>query len=938
LDEASRWREVDRLFESALDLPAAERPAFLDRECAGDPDLRGEVERLLAADGEGGAEFLERSPIELLEWALQGEESGDDARLGAYRLLRRLQTGGMGTVYLAARADQHYERHVAVKILRAGLVGTEALHRFRAERQILAQLEHPNIARLYDGGETDDGRPYLVLELVEGLPLDVYCDQHQLSLEARLELFKKICGAVQYAHQNLLVHRDLKPANILVTAEGEPKLLDFGIAKQLEPADADDPKLTRTGLRVMTPSYASPEQIRGEPITTASDVYALGVLLYDLLAGRSPYRVESGLLHEIETAICEDEPEKPSRAVGEAGDPVAEALARARSLHPRALRRRLQGDLDNIVLMALRKEPQRRYGSAAALAADIENYLNNLPVVARPDTFGYRTGKFMRRQRVGVATAVAVLVLAVAFVVSLIAQGRRLAQERDKARYALSFLVDTFKGANPYETGGESLTAKDILDRGAERVARELKGQPDVQAALMDAIGKVNSDLSRLDRAEPLLTQALALRQRVFGTGSLEVAESLDHLARVRYARSDFAEAQRLARRALAIKRRELPAGDVEIAKALNLYGVMLYVKGTSPEAEKGFQEALEIAEKAEGPRGKTVANSLIFLARSAQDRKDFTAAERLYRRGLAIQEKVLGEHDPEYVSNLGTLSTILQDLGKLHEEEELLRRVLALQEKMIGRDNADVGITISNLGSCLRILGRYAEAEPLFRETMAIWSKHYGAQSSVVTLAAGNLAGDLLEQGRAQEAMALDERYLPRRREVYGEKHLHVGSSYLRLALARLALGQPAEALALAQKSLAVVRAAAGETHPKTAQSWRALGQILLAQGKAREAEPPLRRSVEIQRQTLPASHPELARSQAALAACLEALGKQGEAKELLAAASATLALQFGPQHPETLALTARLARLAGTAPHPASPPAAAAPGAPTGSQPGPP
>jgi serine/threonine-protein kinase len=531
VDDTSRWREVDRLFEGALDLPEQDRSPFLDRGCGADRSLRAEVERLLVADVGQGGEFLERPLIELLE--LDGEREGE-TRLGPYRLLEALQSGGMGTVYAATRDDDQYNRRVAIKVLRAGLADGEAAHRFRFERQILARLEHPHIARLYDGGETSDGRPYLVMELIEGQQLDVYCDRNRLTLEARLGLFRKVCGAVQHAHQSLLVHRDLKPSNILVGADGEPKLLDFGIAKQLEPsasARADD--LTRTGVRVMTPSYASPEQVRGEAITTASDVYSLGVLLYELVSGTGPYPIAGLPLHEIEDAICERPPERPSRAF-DPGAPNGEEIAHARGLAPRALRRRLQGDLDNIVLMALRKEPHRRYPSAASLAEDVQRHLRDLPVAARPDTVTYRLRKLARRRRETLAAAALLLLLATGFGAHLRTQSRRQEAERDKAESALSFLVETFTAANPYENGGEHPTAQDLLDRGAARAATELANQPRVQAALLDAFGRVNAGLARPALARAQLERALELRRKSYGPGSTEVAETLEHLARVR--------------------------------------------------------------------------------------------------------------------------------------------------------------------------------------------------------------------------------------------------------------------------------------------------------------------------------------------------------------------------------------------------------------------
>jgi serine/threonine protein kinase len=426
------WERLDGVFAEALERPPAQRQAFLDEVGRDDPALRQEVERLLAAD-QAETGFLETPPGELLGLALDEREEGGN--LGPYRLLRRIGSGGMGAVYLARREDEHYQRDVAIKVLRSGLASTEAFHRFLAERQILAQLEHPNIARLYDGGSTRDGRPYLVLELIDGAPVDEYCDRHRLSVRQRLALFRKICSAVQYAHQSLLVHRDLKPGNILITPEGEPKLLDFGIAKRLAPEPGGTPGETQGGVRLLTPSYASPEQVQSAAITTASDVYSLGVILYELLAGRRPYPVAPERPYEIERTICEREPERPSAALLRPGtDPPPEAIAQARGTRPAELRRCLQGDLDNIVLMALRKDPRSRYSSAAQLSEDLERYLEDLPVAARPETLRYRGRKFLRRNRAAVAITAAAILLLVTFMASLLAQRRQLARERDKAR------------------------------------------------------------------------------------------------------------------------------------------------------------------------------------------------------------------------------------------------------------------------------------------------------------------------------------------------------------------------------------------------------------------------------------------------------------------------------------------------------------------------
>jgi eukaryotic-like serine/threonine-protein kinase len=705
LTAADRWRQIDGLFAEALEKGPEERAPFLAAACEADDELRRAVEGLLAAD-ESSATFLERPAGELLglvpapalEPALDPE-----VRLGPYRLLRRLGDGGMGTVYLARREDETYERDVAVKLIRSGLQSPDALHRFFAERQILARLEHPNIARLYDGGSTEDGRPYLVMELVEGVPVDEYCDRHALTVDQRLDLFRRICAAVEYAHQNLLVHRDLKPANILVTAGGEPKLLDFGIAKRLEPGVATLPDATQTGMRMMTPNYASPEQVRGDAVATTSDVYSLGVLLYELLAGRSPYRLLSGLPHEIEHAICEREPERPSVALFRAGPPLAEEVAAERGTRPQGLRRRLQGDLDNIVLVALRKEPQRRYGSAAQLSRDLENHLQSLPVVARPDTLAYRSRKFLRRHRAGAAAALVVALLLAGFIVSLIVQGRRLVRERDKARYSLTFLMDTFKDADPYHTKGERLTADEIMTRGAERVARDLARQPDVQAALMDAIGEVERGLGRYDRAESLLTRSLDLRRAAFGPDSLEVAEGLEHLGLLKQDRADLAGSERLLRGALAIRRVRLGDGDLETAKTLDELGVVLVAEKEPVEAETLHREALATAMRVEGAVGPTVAESLLQLAKAKLAQGNDMAAERVARQALVVERGVLGARDPRLYRVQTDVAVVLTEADSPGEAEPLLRASLKAQRELLGDGHPDVAVTRAALAAALQ-------------------------------------------------------------------------------------------------------------------------------------------------------------------------------------------------------------------------------------------
>lgn len=895
--EIERWREVDRLFEEALDRPLEERPAFLDAECAGDAALRREVEQLLAADAEG-AGFLESPPDERLR--LTPEDREDGGRLGPYRLLRRIGSGGMGTVYLARREDEHYQRDVAIKVLRSGLATTEARHRFVAERQILAQLDHPNIARLYDGGNTEDGRPYLVMELVEGLPVDEYCDRQRLTLNQRLELFRKICAAVQHAHQSLLVHRDLKPANILITPEGEPKLLDFGIAKRLAPEADTTLQRTWGGLRLLTPRYASPEQIRGDAITTASDVYSLGVILFGLLVGRGPYEAPVERLYEIERVICEEEPERPSVALFRPGSPSAEDIARARRTRPAALASRLSGDLDKIVLMALRKEPRRRYGSAAELAQDLERHLLDRPVTARPDTLGYRTRKFARRHRAALAAAVFVVLLVAGFVASLIVQRRELAEERDKARYALSFLVDTFKQADPYQARGERITAREILDQGTARISRELAGTPDVQAALMDAIGEVNLGLGRYDEAEPLLTRALDLRRRLFGSNSPEVAESLEHLAVVQQKRSPLERAESSLREALAIRRRQ-GDGDLAVARTLDQLGDLLVQKGARPEdaseIESFFREALALARRVEGPEGPTVAEILISLGQLRVEQGDYAEAERLFREGLAVERKALGDRAPRLHRDRSSLANILVLAGKYREAEALLRSCLEAQRKILGPGHPDVVETMEGLAAALHYPGRCIEAEALTREVLARVRSYYGPGHWRVANSLHNLGSGLVCQRRFPEAISVFHQSLEIRRQS-GEEDALAGRTLLLLAELNRNQKNYAQALAFGHQAVENLKKTRGPDHLEVAWPLLEIGRSYMDQSRFKEAEPYLQSGLEIRLRQLEAGHIDVAKAQYLLAKSLVRQERSGEAVPLLQKARPAILAQYGPDH----------------------------------------
>jgi serine/threonine protein kinase len=896
---ATEFREVGRLFTAALALPPDERGAFLDGAAA-DPELARQVRRLLLADAQYPG-FLERPVARLPPAEESAPEICGERRLGPYRLLSRIGSGGMGTVYRADRDDGHFQQTVAIKLLRAGLEDTEALARFRAERQLLARLQHPGIATLHDGGDTAEGRPFLVMELVEGLPLDAWCDGRRVSVDERLDLFLRICDAVQYAHQNLLVHRDLKPANILVTGAGEPKLLDFGIAKELAPGGGDGTGATRTGLRMMTLRYASPEQIRGQAITTATDVYSLGVLLFELLTGASPYRVPAVLPHEIERAICEDEPERASAAALRAADPDGSdgldptARAALRRSSPKALAHRLSGDLDNILAMALRKEPERRYASVSAFAADLTAHRRDLPVVARPDTFRYRTQKFVRRHRAAVAAAVVGGLMVLGFLASTLEQSRRLALERDKARAALAFLVGVFKEADPYKSGGVKVSARDILDKGAARVSADLSRQPDVQASLMDAIGQVDLGLGRIVEAAPLLERGLALRQKI-DPSSPEVVESLEHVAVLRAEQADFQGAETLLRHAIAVEKRRFGPADPALARTLNQLAQTLNATTPRPEVEALYVKALGIAHEAEGPDGPAVAQSLIGLSAYAQKRGQFARAEGYLRQGLAIEARTLGRSHPAYATHLATLGEILHEQGKDGEAETLLRQALGIQQKTLGPDHPDLGVTLTDLALIRQAHGDYATAEALCRRVVDILRPLLGYAPVRTAEALHNLASTLQVQKKSAEAIALHREVLAMRRRIYGPRSPEVAQSLLLQAEALREIKRNPEALELGQEALAILRQSLGPNHPNTAYALREIGKNLLQQKRQGEAEPYLRQSLELRQRTLPAKSPDVAKARLTLGKCLTELGRFAEAEAELQKGYDSLRGQFGP------------------------------------------
>jgi serine/threonine protein kinase/Flp pilus assembly protein TadD len=839
-------RRVEELFEEALERPAAERAAWLREACWNDPELHDRVQRLVAAH-ERADGVLEHSAAEA---ALLAARARIDApvRVGPYRLVREIGRGGMGSVFLAERDDEQFRQRVAVKLVAPGVGGREVVRRFRAERQILASLHHPGIARLLDGGVTDDGRPYLVMEHVDGEPIDAWCDRRSLPLEARLRLFCTVARAVHHAHRNLVVHRDLKPSNVLVSGEGEVRLLDFGIAKILDPASAPcTVPLTRTGDRLMTPQYAAPEQVRGGPVTTATDVYGLGLLLYELLCGRRPYELGGRPPADAERVACDTEPPRPSTAAGRPAEgapaPSPEDAARARGTTPAGLRRRLAGDLDRIAMKALRKEPERRYPSAEQMAEDVERYLAGRPVAARGDSGGYRLRRFAGRHLWGLAVAAAFVALLGGYATTVTVQARRveraLAQARleaEKAEQVTAFTLGLFETGDPTRGGDDSLTVQELLRRGVERAER-LRGRPAAQAQMLDVVGRVYRELGAYDRALPVLEQALALRRAAFGERHPATAESLHHLGEALYAQGRYDAAEPLYRRALAVQRALLGEPHPDLARTLASLGHLL------------------------------------------QDRGDYAGAERATREALAMRRAFFGAEHPDVAESLSSLAFQLQLQGRPAEAEPLLRDALAMRRRTLGAEHPAVAEAMSELGLHLVQRGRLAEAEPLYRDALAMRRRLLGDAHPDVSRVQGLLAALLRRRGDLAEAESLYHASIGLGRRALGPDHPDLAHTVNGLALLLRDRGDLDGAERLSREVLAVRSRTLGGAHPSVARSLAQLGGILRARGDPAAAEPLLLDALRMQRRLLGDGHPQVAETARELVSLYDAAGRPGAA-----------------------------------------------------------
>ena len=817
-----RWRRVEAVLDAALDSDPSMWPAVLDRGCGEDAELRREVEALLG-QVTSAERFLQSPPVASAA-ALVSERRApplEGKRIGAYRVVRQIGQGGTARVFLAERDDGQFAHRAALKVLRPGLDSEIDQDRFRAERQILASLSHPNIARLLDGGVTDEGLPYLVMEHIDGEPIDSYCSSRALALRARLAMFLTVCDATQYAHRNLVVHRDLKPSNIMVTSDGQVKLLDFGLAKLLDAPADHAVRTTLTSRHWMTPEYAAPEQVRGAPATTLTDVYQLGVVLYELLTGRLPFGNRDGGSFDLARAILEEEPRRPS------------------SLVPRAFPR--GRDLDAVVLKALRKEPEQRYVSVEALRDDVQRYGAGLPVRARDGGAAYRAQTFVRRHRLGVAAAAAVVLLLAGYATTLTVQARRVRaslarveQEKTKAEGSTRFLVGLF---SPYLSGfgpRDVVTADELLVRGEQQIGN-LRDQPLAQAQLLGVMGTILVNMREYDRARSLVESSLLLRRAHLRADHPDVAESMFQLGMLHRDLGENEAAESLLRNALAIQVAQL--GEEHPTTVETRLRVSLL--GSSVDSVLASDRlALALAARTHGPEHPTVAEGMLRVAMTLRRKGALDESEELFRRSLALRQRVTPSDERNIDRHTQQLAILLKHRGQLDEATRLHRSFLAAQEALHGAENVRISGALRMLAEVLVVTGEYDEAERLARRDLALYERAFGDNHLDYSASAALLSNVLRRQNRLGEAELLRRRELAILRATYGFDNVNTSGSLHGLGVVLTDQGRYQEAREALRASIALRERHSGAGSVPTTFSLPALARVARERGEFAEAD----------------------------------------------------------------------------------------------------
>lgn len=895
MSDLSRWPDADKHLERALELPAADRGKYLEREVR-DPELRAALAAILA---EADNDFLEpagalQSPVfKDLEEELEGEDQPPmPKRIGAYRLTREIGRGGMARVFEGERVEGGFTQKVAVKLVRDGHKRKDLYERFEQERQILANLRHPSIAQLYEGGRTETGEPYFVMELIEGKSIETHCRQTAADLHTRIRLFLEVAEAVGFAHSNLVVHRDLKSSNVLVNENGQAKLLDFGIARLVAPEPLD---ATATGQRMLTPEYASPEQLRGLPITTGSDVYQLGHLLYRLLAQRSPYEGRTTTPAYLQEAILTDTPVLPSQALAQStsADPESTAPAWAASL---------RGDLDAIVMKALRKEPERRYATVRELIDDLDAYLAGRPIRARPDSWSYRTGKFLRRHRIAVGLAALSALFLVGFAITMAIQAKRIAHERDAHRAVADFLKELFTVSDPSEARGNSITAREILDRGLQRMEFSLPDQPETRTELMTTMGEVYFRLGLYDAAEKLLVESAESQLELFGENDVRTLRSRSALAEVRRRQGNLAEAEEMHRGNLKLQRVLLGPHHPDIVTSLNGLGLSLLEQGNLDEAEGVMRESIEVARVTFEPTDPRFTGTLANLAILHRYQGRYDDAEQVHRESLERAQREWGQDHPSTLALMHDLAYSVWRQSRFDEAQRMYEELVPLRQRVLGEEHQDTIGSMNNLAGVYMMNGQLETAEALYLEVYELSNRLFGSDHPDTLRALNNIGQLLGRADRLDESAERLRQVLEGRRRVLGPEHRETLSTMYNLAHTYYRQGRYDDSERLHRETLALRQQTLGEEHPATLSSIAGIAAALEGNVRLNEAEALLVDLLETRRRVLGDSYYDTIWSMHDLASVLHRLGRIDEARLMMEEAVERALEELGEDHPDTV------------------------------------
>ncbi len=880
-------RKIDQIIDGALRLEENEQENFIKEACGKNQDLlKVALEYysfIIKADEqdfleEGLGEYaylLDKEAIQDQTESISKLVIGKD--IGPYRIRESIGEGGMGMVYLAERIDGEFDQSVAVKFVRGGLFSDYMRKRFAIEKRILSKLDHPNIARLLDGGITDDGIPFLIMEYVEGLPLDEYCNENNIDTRGRIDLFLQICRAVQSAHSNLIIHRDLKPQNILVNPKGQVKVMDFGIAKFTDP-DADEESVfrTRDGNFIASLGYAAPEQFRSEDPTLATDIYQLGLVLHKLLTGRLPYSVKECSPAEAEQIICETKPAKPSTHVDREKDdnqwPVQPD--------------QLKGDLDTIILKALQKEPGKRYGSAEMLAGDIERHLAGLPILARPATMRYRAGKFIVRHR-RVLAAVCLMIAGLAGIIFHYTS--QLADERDTAQYEAeraeainTFLIDVFETADPEVNRGEEISAGEMLNRGVD-MAANLTSQPELQVDMLAIAGEIYRSLGDYDNAGNLIEQALTQARAIYGDEHEVVASIKYSMGTVLMSKGDHKMAEKYIIDALELQRKLLGNMHSDVASSLYFLGNIRMRAGDFTTADDFFREALIIRQSVLGYSHPEVAYSLSGLGNLSRRMRDFDKAIDKHNEALNIRRSVFGDNHPSVAKSLSHLGITYGIQGDHQQALVMFEEAYEILRSVYGDIHPEVVRDLNNIGVTQRRMGNYEQAQEIYREVLEIRKSILNNTHPDIARSYNNLGAVYRYKGNYQEARILNERALEIRRAALGDFHPDVASSLNHLGLIYRQLAEYERALAVHKEALDIRRYLFGDEDRSVATSLHNLGALFHTTGEYEKARISYEESLHIRKSVFGNDHPTVATALNNLGILFRDIGKYEQAYELI-------------------------------------------------------